>query len=121
MKQTYLKKAFKLFSAYKADQLTSDDLSKADAKASNLDDKGIDFKVLIDMAKDISKGRYKVNTWNASIIVGTILYVVSPIDAIPDLIPVLGWLDDITIVGYALGKLSEEIKRYKESKIQFTK
>ena len=115
MKQTYLKKAFKLFSAYKAHALTTDDLNKADAKALNLDDKMNDFKVLVRMAKDIMAGRYKVNTWNASIIVATIIYVVSPIDAIPDIIPVLGWLDDVTIVGYALSKLSEELKRYKET------
>lgn len=115
MKQTYLKKAFKLFSAYKAHQLTVDDLNKADTKAMNLDDKMGDFKVLVNMAKDIMAGKFKVNAWNASIIVATIIYVVSPIDAIPDLIPVLGWLDDVTIVGYALSKLSEELKRYKES------
>ena len=118
MKQTYLKKAFKLFSAYKAHQLTSDDLNKANAKALHLDDKMSDFKVLISMAKDILAGKYKVNTWNASVIVATIIYVVSPIDAIPDMIPALGWLDDVTIVGYALSKLSEELKRYKSSTTQ---
>lgn len=115
MKQTYLKKAFKLFSAYKAQNLTSDDLHKADAKALHLDDKMNDFKILVRMAKDIMAGKYKVNAWNASVIVGTIIYVVSPIDAIPDIIPVLGWLDDVTIVGYAISKLSDEIKKYKES------
>lgn len=119
MKQTYLKKAFKLFSAYKAHQLTSDDLNKAEAKSLHLDDKMNDFKVLVSIAKDIMAGKYKVNTWNASIIVATIIYVVSPIDAIPDIIPVFGWLDDVTIVGYALTKLSEELKRYKESKSIF--
>lgn len=116
MKQTYLKKAFKLFGAYKAHQLTSDDLDKANAKAMHLDDKMSDFKVMINMAKDIMAGKYKVNTWNASVIVATIVYVVSPIDAIPDLIPVLGWLDDVTIVGYALSKLTEELKKYKATK-----
>ena len=117
MKQTYLKKAFKLFSAYKAQQLTSDDLNKADAKALHLDDKMNDFKVLVNMAKDIMAGKYKVNPWNASIIVATIIYVVSPIDAIPDIIPILGWLDDVTIVGYALSKLSDELKRYKATNL----
>lgn len=121
MNQTYLNKAFKLFAAYKSYKLTNDDLNKADAKASNLDDKMHDFKVLVQMAKDIMQGRYKVNTWNASIIVATIVYVVSPIDAIPDVIPVLGWLDDVTIVGYALSKLSDELKRYKEIKVELTK
>ncbi|MGO3265405.1 MAG: YkvA family protein, partial [Sphingobacteriaceae bacterium] len=58
-------------------------------------------------------GRYKMSRWNLSIIVGTILYVVSPIDAIPDMIPVLGWLDDASIVGFAISKLADELDRYR--------
>lgn len=64
------------------------------------------------MCKDTLAGRYKMNKWNMSVIVGTILYVVSPLDAIPDVVPLLGWLDDVTIVGYAISKLSDEMKRY---------
>lgn len=30
------------------------------------------------------------------------LYVISPIDLIPDAIPVLGWLDDATLLAFAL-------------------
>lgn len=113
MKQTYLKKAFRLFAAYKASKLSSDDLEIAESKAAHLEDKISDFKLLLNMSRDIMAGKYKANPWNVSVIVATIAYVVSPLDAIPDLVPVLGWLDDVTIVGYALGKLSEEIKRYK--------
>jgi uncharacterized membrane protein YkvA (DUF1232 family) len=29
-----------------------------------------------------------------------VLYVLSPIDVIPDFIPVLGWLDDVGVLGY---------------------
>ncbi|TFW03244.1 DUF1232 domain-containing protein [Oxalobacteraceae bacterium OM1] len=31
-----------------------------------------------------------------------VLYVLSPIDLIPDWIPVLGWLDDVTILAFAV-------------------
>ncbi|MCA9040728.1 MAG: DUF1232 domain-containing protein [Planctomycetaceae bacterium] len=29
-----------------------------------------------------------------------LLYVLSPIDALPDVIPILGWIDDIGVLGY---------------------
>jgi uncharacterized membrane protein YkvA (DUF1232 family) len=31
-----------------------------------------------------------------------VLYVLSPIDLIPDFIPVLGWVDDIVLVPFAI-------------------
>ncbi|MBK4737469.1 YkvA family protein [Noviherbaspirillum pedocola] len=33
------------------------------------------------------------------------LYVISPIDLIPDAIPVLGWLDDATLLGFGIPAL----------------
>ncbi len=68
------------------------------------------------MCKDTITGKYKMDKWNLSIIIGTILYVVSPIDAIPDFILVGGWIDDVAIVGYAIRKLSAELEQYKRSK-----
>lgn len=114
MKKLYLKKAMSLFTAYKASSLSKEDLNDAAVKAGNLDKRSADFGLLVDMAKDVMAGRYAMNKWNMSVIIGTIVYVLSPIDAIPDVIPVAGWLDDITIVSYALSKLSEELKSYKE-------
>ena len=41
--------------------------------------------------------------WSARIIAGaTVAYALSPIDLIPDFIPVLGWLDDLIIVPLGL-------------------
>lgn len=33
------------------------------------------------------------------------LYVISPVDLIPDAIPVLGWLDDATLLGFGVPAL----------------
>jgi uncharacterized membrane protein YkvA (DUF1232 family) len=37
---------------------------------------------------------------------GTLLYILSPVDLVPDLLPGLGWLDDIVVLGLLLWFLS---------------
>ena len=40
------------------------------------------------------------------LILGALLYVVSPVDLAPDLIPAVGWLDDLIVLGLLLWFLS---------------
>ena len=39
-----------------------------------------------------------VSVWHKLVGVLAIVYVVSPIDLIPDVIPVIGWLDDVGVI-----------------------
>lgn len=118
MKKNYFNRALVLFNAFKSRKITTADFDKAAEKSQYLDTKVSDFNVLLNMGKDVYAGKYKMSKWNMSVIVATIVYVVSPLDAIPDVIPVLGWLDDVTIVGYAFSKLADEIAKYKTFKDQ---
>src|SRR5690606_13153178 len=95
---------------------TNEEISIAQQKASKLGKSAADFNLMISMIKDTISGKYKMNPWSMSIIIGTIIYVISPLDAIPDIIPILGWLDDVSIVGFAISKLFEEIERYNKFK-----
>jgi uncharacterized membrane protein YkvA (DUF1232 family) len=47
------------------------------------------------------------------------LYVLSPIDAIPDVIPVLGWTDDSAVVLWFVTGLVRESGRYVEWERQY--
>ncbi|GAA4385376.1 YkvA family protein [Hymenobacter koreensis] len=43
-----------------------------------------------------------------------LLYVLSPIDLVPDFIPLLGFLDDLSLISWFVGKFQEEISRFHE-------
>ena len=46
-----------------------------------------------------------------------VLYVLSPIDLIPDTIPVLGWIDDIVITTYAIRFLLARLPAHVRSQL----
>jgi uncharacterized membrane protein YkvA (DUF1232 family) len=53
-------------------------------------------------------------TWAKRIITGTLAYFISPLDAIPDLTPFLGFTDDLGVLGIGLvmvaGYINEEVR-----------
>lgn len=70
---------------------------------------------LVRLIKAYADGRYDgVDKGNMVMVVAAILYFLSPIDIIPDFIPVIGWLDDITLVGWVITTLGEELDRFEE-------
>ena len=48
------------------------------------------------------------------LIVGGLLYFLSPIDAILDAIPVLGLLDDAVVLGWVLGQVRSELAVFRD-------
>ncbi len=113
MKKSYFNRAILLFELFRRRRIDGEDWAKAESKSTYLHDKVDEFRLLIAMGKDVFAGRYRMDKWNLSIIVATIAYVVSPLDAIPDLVPLMGWVDDATIVAYAVSKLTDEMRKYK--------
>jgi uncharacterized membrane protein YkvA (DUF1232 family) len=44
-----------------------------------------------------------------------LVYLVSPVDAIPDVLPVVGWLDDIGVMSLAIAWMWKVVGRYREA------
>lgn len=62
----------------------------------------------------------KVSIKDKAIIVGALGYLISPLDVIPDAIPIIGLGDDLAVLLYVLNKIghvSEEIKDKAKSKL----
>ena len=71
------------------------------------------LSLLADMASDITKGRYTdYSKGNFLLAVAALIYVVSPLDLVPDFLIVLGLLDDVAIVGWAMSRLKTEVDKY---------
>jgi uncharacterized membrane protein YkvA (DUF1232 family) len=50
-----------------------------------------------------------------TVLIIAFLYIISPIDVIPDAIPLLGMLDDVLVAGYALPQTAAELERYRQT------
>ena len=74
-----------------------------------------DIKNGISMVKSWISGEYKEIPWETivGITVG-LLYLISPVDVIPDPIPVAGFIDDIAVNAFILKPLSHDIAKYVE-------
>ena len=44
-----------------------------------------------------------------------VLCIISPIDLLPDAIPLLGLVDDVLVAGFALRQASAELERYRQT------
>ena len=72
-----------------------------------------DLLLLYYYVKDIVEGRYRnYNKGKLIIVVGVLLYVVSPLDLIPDFLAFTGFLDDAALIGYTVKVLDGELDRY---------
>ena len=70
-------------------------------------------KVIIRMLKAYVKGEYRLLPWKSLIIlVAALFYFVTPLDLIPDVIPVTGYIDDFTVILWVFRTLQDEINEF---------
>ncbi len=55
--------------------------------------------------------------WKKAMVVLGIIYVVSPIDIVPDPVLGLGFIDDAVVITYIMGRISDELEKYLPSEI----
>lgn len=71
--------------------------------------------LLYHYVKDIVSGAYKdYHIAKLVTIVAVLLYVLSPLDLIPDFVVGLGFLDDAALVSYAIGLAGNELAQYQD-------
>lgn len=107
-----------------ADEITDADADRvarsADEIASSFDRSGAlgrlldDGHLLLQMVKDARSGRYRsLPRWTLSAVVFSLLYVLNPMDLIPDVIPGVGAIDDAAVVSLCLLLIEQDLLAYR--------
>jgi uncharacterized membrane protein YkvA (DUF1232 family) len=85
------------------------------ATAGPLAELATDLKALLRLIAAYARGDYRdVSLPSMILVVGAILYVLTPIDVIPDFIPGIGLLDDAAVVTFVLRRVRDEIEAFLE-------
>ncbi len=78
-----------------------------------------EIALVFSMLKDYVKGDYKQVPWRTiAVLVGSLAYVVAPLDLIPDVIPIVGWSDDCLTLAGALSFAKMDLEEYKAWKVK---
>jgi uncharacterized membrane protein YkvA (DUF1232 family) len=54
----------------------------------------------------------QVPIWRKLLGLGALAYVVLPFDAVPDVLPLVGWLDDVGVVGAVAAFVLRDVRRW---------
>ncbi len=112
-----------------AKRISEEDLKKVIEKENFIEEKIIknktlkslyeDVKLFISIIKDYYKGTYKdIPYWSIAAIGFSLLYFLSPIDFVPDFIPMVGYVDDALILATCYKMIKKDLIKYKEWKVQ---
>ena len=113
MNQKQRENAQKKFNALKA-QASDEDVNKIASKLDGMN-KG-KLKEVWGTVQQLWKLVKDPNAaWGAkATAIGALVYVISPIDAIPDIIPILGLTDDAGVIALAVASVGSALNKYKE-------
>ena len=99
---------------------TEEDLNKvkenaeiAESKSKYLGKQFESFRVMWSLLQDYWNGEYTAGPWKLIASIGfAVAYLVSPLDIIPDFIPVLGFVDDAAVFALVLSAFQSELDDY---------
>ena len=76
-----------------------------------------DGKLLVAVVQDYWTGKYRKLPWGTvAAIVFTLIYVLNPLDLVPDVLPIIGEVDDAAVFAACLFLVEQDLLVYKQWK-----
>ncbi len=76
-----------------------------------------DGKLLISLVRDYWSGDYQQIPYGTiASVVFTLIYVFNPFDIVPDVLPIVGQVDDVAVMGACLMLVEQDLHKYREWK-----
>jgi uncharacterized membrane protein YkvA (DUF1232 family) len=73
-----------------------------------------DFRTLVRLVVAYARGNYRdIPPETLALVVGGLIYVISPLDLIPDAIPGAGFVDDAAVIGWVIKHVHEELDQFR--------
>lgn len=88
-------------------------MSKAEG-IGEFDEIKTDLKTVFSLVGDYLHGNYKkVSKTSLLLIIGSLLYLLNPMDIVPDFLLGVGFLDDLAVFTYMIKKIRQELDKYR--------
>jgi len=98
----------------KVSNTIKDALGKAVTNKGDLEGIWAKLVLLFAVSKDYVNGDYtEIPKRSIIAILGGLIYFLSPVDVIPDFVPVLGFIDDIYILNLVYRQVVKDLEKYK--------
>ncbi len=73
-----------------------------------------DFRAAVRLVVAYARGNYRdIPPDSLALVVAGLVYVVSPLDLVPDAVPVIGYMDDAVVVGWVIKSVREELDAFR--------
>jgi len=110
-----------------AEEVTPQDIEKVVDKSEDIKKKFsargplkrfvVDARLLTALVKDWRAGKYRQALYGTiAAVVFALLYVFNPLDIVPDVLPIIGVLDDATVIGALLMLVERDLTKYRSWK-----
>lgn len=77
------------------------------------------LELLFSMLVDSFNGKYPVPKKTALVLTLALLYLISPVDISPDILPLIGFVDDVAVLAFAFSLIKDDLENYRAWKMNY--